>query len=391
MPRLTKRHVESLTTEARDYTVWDDELPGFGIRVWPSGKRVYVLKYRTREGRQRKPVIGLHGPVTAEEARRKARLWLGQAIDGGDPSGERQDGRRAPTLAEFGERYMAEYAEPKKKPLSVREDRRLLDRFILPTLGMRKVAEIKRPDVTRLHNDFRSTPYQANRVLALLSKVFSLAEEWGVRPDGTNPCRHVEKFREERRERFLSAEELTRLEAALTAAEQDGSEWQSVVAAIRLLIFTGARMSEILTLRWEWVDFDNACLRLPDSKTGAKVIHLSPPALTILGSLPNDETNPHVIRGKKPGEHLVNLQLPWGRIRSRAGIERLRIHDLRHSFASVAVMGGLSLPMIGALLGHRQVSTTARYAHLAADPLKQANDLVAANLLARMKGTGTHG
>ena len=187
-------------------------------------------------------------------------------------------------------------------------------------------------------------------------------------------------------ERFLATEELARLGAVLSEAERTATELPSVIAAIRLLIFTGARLGEILSLQWRDVDFERACLRLPESKTGAKVIHLNAPAMEVLNGLAREEGNPWVIAGRLPGKPLVNLRRPWHRIREAAGLEDVRLHDLRHSFASVGVTSGLSLPMIGALLGHAQPATTARYAHLAADPLKQAADLIGDRIAAAMKG-----
>ncbi len=287
-------------------------------------------------------------------------------------------------MAEFCERYLADYAEERKKEKSVHQDRRMIERFIIPTVGKRKIGEVNRADVIKLHHSLKGTPYQANRVLALLSKMMNLAERWSLRPDGSNPCRHVEKYKEKRRNRFLSEAEFGRLAEVLSEAERTNIEMPSVIAAIRLLLFTGARLSEILTLEWEQVDFEGACLRLADSKTGAKMIYLSPPAQEILAALKRKDGNPFVITGAKKGSHLVNLEKPWRRIRAEAGLEDVRLHDLRHSFASMAVAGGLSLPIIGALLGHTQPGTTARYAHLADDPLRQATDMIGANLIAAM-------
>jgi integrase len=232
----------------------------------------------------------------------------------------------------------------------------------------------------------RDKPYQANRMLALLSKFFNWCEKHGYRPDGSNPCRHIEKYKEQRRERFLSPVELARLGDALADAETNETTSPYVIAALRLLVLTGARLSEILTLQWSYVDFDHSLLRLPDSKTGQKVIYLNAPALQILTDLPRLEGNPHVICGKRDGAHLVNLQKPWRQIRKAAGLDDVRIHDLRHSFASVAAGSGQSLPVIGALLGHTQPQTTARYAHLAADPLRAASDAVGGKIAASLKG-----
>ncbi len=200
--------------------------------------------------------------------------------------------------------------------------------------------------------------------------MFNLAELWGLRPDGSNPCLHVKRFREDKRERFLNAEEFSRLGRVLDEIAADGSETRSTVAAIRLLMLTGGRLSEIQKLRWEHVDLDAGELRLPDSKTGGRAVPLAPSAVKLLAALPRDPDSPWVIAGRKPGAHLTDLQHPWRRIRARAGLDDVRIHDLRHSFASRALALGEGLPMIGKLLGHTQVQTTARYAHLARDTVK---------------------
>jgi integrase len=221
-------------------------------------------------------------------------------------------------------------------------------------------------------------PYQANRCLEILSKMFNLAELWGLRPDGSNPRKHIKKYREEKRERFLSAAELRRVGDVLREMEADGLEMPSAIAAVMLLILTGCRLNEIMTLRWEYVDFAAGVLNLPDSKTGAKTVHLGKPAIDTLRQLPRLPGNPWVITGELPGSRLSDLQPFWQRVRARAGLKDARIHDLRHTFASAAVAAGQGLPIIGKLLGHTQVQTTARYAHLAADPVKAAADTVAA-------------
>ncbi len=198
----------------------------------------------------------------------------------------------------------------------------------------------------------------------------SAAGMWGLRPDGSNPCLHVKRYREEKRERFLSAEEFARLGRVLDEILQEGSESRSALVAIRLLMLTGCRLSEIQKLQWEHVDLEAGELRLPDAKTGGRAVPLAPSAVRLLESLPRDEDNCWVIAGKKPGSHLTDLQHPWRRIRARAELDDVRIHDLRHSFASRALALGEGLPMIGKLLGHTQVQTTARYAHLARDTVK---------------------
>ncbi len=206
--------------------------------------------------------------------------------------------------------------------------------------------------------------------------MFNLAEVWGWRQDRSNPVRHIEKYKEERRERFLSGEEFVRLGEALTNAATEETESPHLIAAIRLLLLTGARLSEILTLRWDQVDFPQRLLKLSDSKTGAKTIWLNPPALEILTAVPRIKGNPFVIAGGRNGARLVNIHKPWARICARAGLSDLRIHDLRHSYASVAVNAGIGLYLTGTLLGHLRNTTTERYAHLADDPIRNANELV---------------
>jgi integrase len=214
--------------------------------------------------------------------------------------------------------------------------------------------------------------------------MFSLAEMWGLRPDGSNPRKHLAKYTEHKRERFLSAAELKRLGETLNEMEAEGVELPGAITAVRLLLLTGCRLNEIMKLRWEHVDTNAAVLRLPDSETGAKAVHLGQAAVDVLAATSRLSFNPHVITGTLPGQSLSDLQPFWRRVRARAGIKDVRIHDMRHTFASVAVASGQGLPMIGKLLGHSQVQTTARYAHLAGDPVRQAANDVADVIAGRM-------
>ena len=384
--KLTNRSVAAIKPAASDVFIWDDVLPGFGLRVKASGRKSYIVQYRPVGNVSRRLTIGPHGVFTPEAARKQARDLLQAARKGADPAFQRKTTRDGLTVADLAERYMKAHAATKKKPSSAKTDASNLRNHVLPAHGRRKIADINRADISKLHHDMRDTPGAANRVLALLSKMFGLAEKWGLRPDNSNPCRHVDRYPERKMERFLSADELARLGQALTEAERTRTEKNSVIAAVRLLVFTGARLGEILGLRWEYVDTERACLRLPDSKSGPKTIHLNAPALEVLAGIERESGSPWVIAGREPGNPLVNLRKPWHRIRARAGLDGLRLHDLRHSFASVGVSGGLSLPIIGALLGHSQPATTQRYAHLAADPLKQASDLIGRRIAAAMKG-----
>lgn len=386
MPKLTKRTVEAVRPDpAREVFVWDQEMPGFGLRVFPSGRRGFLVQYRVGH-RTRRYALGRYPVMTPESAREMAKITLGEVARGGDPSGERRKRLEAETVADLAERYLEEHARPHNKASSVAENKRMLDAFILPAFGRDRVEHVSRADVARLHRTIgKKHPTQANRVLFLLSTLFGLAERWGVRAEGSNPCRHVPRFKERRRERYLSEAELARLGAVLAETEQAGSELPQVVAALRLLIFTGARRGEILGLRWDYVDAERRCLRLPDSKTGRKVIQLNAPALAVLASL-SRETSEWVIPGKSAGAPLVGLPHAWERIRKRAKLEDVRIHDLRHAFASVGVSSGHTLAVIGGLLGHSQLSTTQRYAHLSDDPLRSASDAIGARIAAAMDG-----
>ena len=382
MARLTKRLIDSLNPEGADFVLWDDTLPGFGVRAFQGGRKSFVCQYR-HLGRSRRMTLGAYGHLTVDEARRLAKQVFAEVAQGQDPAGQRVEARRAGTVADLAEMYLALHA-PKKKESSLRNDRAMLSRYIIPALGNQKIAAVKRADVARLHNGLHEKPYMANRCVALLSKMMSLAETWGMRQDGSNPCRHIEKFREQARKRYLGHDELARLGQALNDAETSGDESPYVVAAVRLLLLTGCRLNEILALKWSMVDLGAGLLRLPDSKTGQKDVVLNPAAMEVLQGIPRQHLNPHVIVGEKTGSHWVNLAKPWKRILERAGIAECRIHDLRHSHAAIAAGLGLGLPIIGGLLGHTQAQTTARYAHLSVDPLRAASAAIGSTIAAAL-------
>lgn len=383
--KLTKRLVDGLEADPqRDRIVWDTEVPGFGIRIKASGVRSYLVNYRNARGRSRRLTLGKHGVLTPEEARTLARGHLGDVARGADPAGTRAAERSGLSVAEFAERYLAEHARPKKKPSSVEGDVLLLNKHVLPALGRHSVVEVSRADIARLHHSMRATPGAANRVLGLLSKMFNLAEKWGIRPDGSNPCRHVERNPEHKMERFLSEAELARLGAALAEVEGQTEDRLPAIAALRLLALTGMRLGEVLTLRWEFLDEERGALRLPDSKSGPRTFPLNAPALQLLLGL--DRRGDWCFPGREPDTHLATLRRTWLQVRAKAGLEDVRIHDLRHSFASVGAAAGMGLYTIGALLGHTQASTTQRYAHLSDDPLRRATDAIGARIAAAMDG-----
>jgi integrase len=385
MPLLTIPFIESLPVPAKEAKLyWDEQVKGFGIKALRSGRRIYVLQYYYSGG-VRRGVIGDYEILPLNLARERAARYKEQVVQGLDPLGERKKASRGMTMAELCEQYMEKHVKVKKKARSITLDRRLLDLFILPEFGTRRVIDIERADIHHIHYKMRETPVQANHVRQVLSTMFNLAEKWGLRPDHTNPCRHVDPYPVKRRERYLTLPELMRLNESMNHAEATGIIAPQMIAAFRLLIFTGCRHGEIQTLKWEHVDFNYRCLRLPDSKTGAKNVQLGEPALELLNRMKRLPDNPYVIYGTLPGKYFTDFQGSWERLRAMAGLEDVRIHDLRHTFASVAVNMGESLPIIGKLLGHSQLKTTERYAHVAVAPQLQAADRISLTIAEMMR------
>jgi integrase len=371
--RLTVSAIKKL---APGQTLWDSQVPGFGCRCQRK-RRIYVLKTRIN-GRQRWLSIGTHGaPWTVETARQEARRLLGEIAGGHDPAAERSFTKRLPDIAVLSQMFLDEHVTPKCKPATARHYRALLERLILGGLGHLRVDQIGEADVARFHNSLRDTPFQANRALAVLSRMLSFAESRGFRPNHSNPCRGIKKYHEPPKQRFLTDEEVVRLgEALVWFGKQGGNPF--VAAALRLLLLTGARLNEVLSLKWSDVDLERQTIFLPDSKTGARPLYLSSAAASLLHDLPRQSGKPHVFPGDGRTGHLVNLQKPWSKIRARAGLSDVRLHDLRHSYASKAASSGASLLMIGKLLGHTQAQTTQRYAHLVDNPLKELNAQIGA-------------
>ena len=341
---ISRRTVEGLPTEKREAVFWDRELSGFGVRVYPSGAKVYVVQTRAG-GKSRRITIGRHGLVSAEQARRKAAMVIASIKAGQDPgrNGSLLATAAGPTLAEVAERYMREHVAVRCKPATARGYRHALDKVLLPTFGAVPLERISRDQVATLHYRLHRTPNMANCVVETLSRLFHMADAWGIAPEGGNPCRFVEKFPDRSCERFLSEGEFRRLGRVLGELEAEGRVSPGAVAAFRLLMLTGCRRNEILTLRWEDVDLDAGELRLRDAKAGPRSVALSPAARKVLAALPRLPDNPWVIAGARPGSHFSNLNGRWLVVRTRAGLEDVRIHDLRHSFASRALALGESL------------------------------------------------
>jgi integrase len=407
--RITKRVVDSLKPRASEFTVWDGKMPGFGVRVRPTGAMSYVVVYRAGSGRGapvRRYTLAAVGKIAPEGARRRAQAILGSVAHGNDPAGEKATERGSPTVSELSVRFMAEHVEPKRSPGTVAFYRHILNKIVTPQLGAAKADKVARAQMAKLHATLRRTPFQANRVLAVVGSMYAFAGRIGVVPEGMNPTRKIEKFKEDHRERFLSTEELERLGAAIRKAETTGIKWNvddtkatlkhvpkengrtiigpHAAAALRLLLFTGCRLREILHLKWDHVDFERGLLFLPESKTGKKTVVLNAPALAVLSTL--RRIGPFVVVGDNPERPRTDLKRPWAMITREAGLEGLRIHDLRHSFASFGAGGGVGLPIIGKLLGHTQASTTQRYAHLDNDPLRRASESIAGRIAAALDG-----
>lgn len=381
MTKITKRFVESLTSGGSDTDYFDDNLQGFGIRARTSGRRTYFVRHRTRNG-QRRVTIGLHGPWTAETARVEATRLLGEFAAGNDPAEEKAKQKSAASVGDLGDRFIIDYVPSHLKTTTQGEYTRAIKLFIRPKIGKLRIVDVARSDVAELHHSMRSIPYQANRVVGVLSVMFAQAEMWGLRPEGTNPCRGIKKYKEQKRERFLSSDELKRLGFALKEAEIDTP---SAVNCIRLLILNGCRLGEIQTVKWEYVDLVGSMIRLPDSKTGKKTIYLGDAVVDEIARIPKVAGNPYIIWGRLEGQYLTDMQKPWRRIRKSAGLEDVRIHDLRHTFASKGIALGQGLSTIGKLLGHTQTQTTARYAHLAADHSLAAADQISKSLAAVLR------
>ena len=381
MPKLTKRSVEAVPIGLRSPNYeWDDQLPAFGIKVLPSGSRRYVLKYRVgaggRTATQRWVTLGTHGAITCDQARDLAQKILAAVARGDDPQEQKFTQRNAPRMSDIWERFENEQL-PLKKPSTIKDYRQVWRDVIGPELGSRLVIDIRSDAVDRLHKKQIATPYQANRSLALLSRLFSLAEAWGMRDLGSNPCQHVERFKETPRERYLSNAELSRVGEEIENMLHEGDLYAEAAAAIRLLLLTGARLNEVLQARWEWVSFENRLIMLPESKTGKKNLFLSFEAIKVLEwirTVSREPQSPYILPGRSRGKPLNNLSKSWRRLCERAQLTGVRLHDLRHTAASIAAGQGASLSLIGRLLGHSQAQTTLRYAHVDLDPALRLAD-----------------
>ena len=412
--KLTKTAVDTLAPLPSRYVVWDSELPGFHVRVAPSGVKTFAVFYRAGSGRsapQRRHTLGRYGTLTAEQARALARSVLADVVQGADPAKDRSDDKQAFTVEELGRQFLTD-VDVRRKSSTAYEYRRIWNKIVVPELGSTKVKTVTSADIARVHRKLRETPYMANRVLALVGSFYTFAVRQGVCDSNTNPARAVESFAEEKRERYLSEIELGRLGRALMQAESVGlppapskashrkngetakhrpksadtpkpaDPW--AVAAIRFLLLSGWRKREALTLKWAYLDSERFIATLPDTKTGRSKRPLGAAVWELLKALPRQAGSPYVFPGYRPDEPRVDLDTLWHAVRHAAGIPDFRLHDLRHSFASVSAGDGASLLIIGRLLGHANAASTERYAHLASNPLRKAADATANRVAALM-------
>lgn len=358
--KLTKTAIDNATAAAADVWLWDADVPGFGVRIQPSGRKTYVMRYRNADRTQRKITVARCCDMPPDQARNLARKHYAAIADGKDPASDRADALTAPTIRELSDRYMKEHATPYKKPSSVKADRWLWDTAILPKWGSRKVESITRAEVITFHGSMADTPAKANHILALLSKAMNLAETWEWRKT-PNPCRKVKKFKIQERETILTPEQIAEVER-VTADMVGAREIPvSMLTLVRLLFLTGCRLNEIMSSRRSWVDKERKLLLLPDSKVGQRKIQLSDAAMAVIDDAPRGTW---LIQGRVPGEHMKSPWKMWKMIVERAGIAgQVRLHDIRHSVGSLAHRAGLSQLEVSRLLGHKHLVTTQRYLH----------------------------
>jgi integrase len=381
MVRLTDAYVAKLETNGKDRLIFDGRQPGFAIRVTPTGTKIFVAQSRVA-GRKRRVTVGYYPAINVSVARESALHTLANMRQGIDPvAAQRARLAGKMSMSELADKWLADYVRPKLKPRTVFDYEQLLAKHIRPAVGLLAVAHISRDDVTRLHVAMQRTPRRANYVIAILKALLNFAIDLGLRPVGSNPARRVRLYREKMRERFLSEEEIGKAAEAITNAEQTGIIGPHAAAGLRLCLFTGCRRGEACAIEWSHIDWDRRLIRLPDSKNNVpRTIHLSDAAIEVLKVIPR--TGRFVIAGRTPEQPFQNLTETWIRVRGLAGLEDCRLHDLRHSFASLAAGRGVSLQMIGKLLGHRSQITTQRYAHLSRDAASAVNDELGAAMQA---------
>lgn len=378
--KLTKTVVDAAQPQSTDVELRDTLVPGFLCKVTPAGRKVFMIQYRTNAGERRKPSLGLFGELTVEQARALAQDWLAEVRRGGDPGGEKADARKAPTVKELCTRFMEDYSKTRNKPSTQRTYQHLIDSSIIPAFGSKKVPEITRMDVIALMKRKEKSPIQANHVLGCIRKMFNLAELWGYRPDGSNPCRHVPKYPEKGTTRLITDAQMGQLFAYLDKADTEGLEHPTQTLVIRLQFEFAARMSEILLLQWDWIDLPNRRVVWPDSKTGDMSKPMSEEAYRLLSSATHYENSPYVcpsiLNCKQPLTGNSYYQA-WRRILDRAGVPPVGTHGIRHRSATDIANSGIPVKVGMALTAHKTVTMFMRYVHTEDAPVRAAAELVA--------------
>lgn len=387
--KIMKRTVDALRPADRDQFLWDIDLKGFGVKCTPKGRKVYIVQYQRRRGEAPKRItIGQHGsPWTPDKARSQAEIELARVKLGDDPAAAKTKLRKEPTVAEIADRYLDEHVETHNKPSTANEARRIVEKRIKPSLGKEKISELSRAQVKAWHQSMKKTPYEANRALAYCSKMMSLAaHEWEVRSD--NPCIGIKRFPEARRERYFLDDELKRIGAALAEAEDNNTALPGCINAVRLLAVTGMRLGEVLSLRWDNLDISAGTIKLPDAKTGARIVPLGAPALVILDGI--ERNGEYIVHGPDSDKPLSSNTFRhfWDRIRVDADVPDSRPHDFRHTAGTYAAQAGFNAFLVRDLLGHKTLAMTGRYVERATDPTRAAADAVSGRVAASMNGDG---
>lgn len=378
--KLTKTAIESARPEKSDYELRDSVVPGFLCKVTPNGRKVFMLSYRTVGGNRRKPAIGQFGELTVEQARTLAQEWQARVRAGGDPSLDKTRARTNPTIKEFCAQFIEQYSIPHNKASTVDRNRQNIKKHIIPTLGKIKVADLTRPDVAALMLQLAHTPGAANTTLACLKKMFNCAELWGYRTDGTNPCRLIPRYPERKKTRLIKNRELEKLFAYLDRADREGLEHPSFTFGIRLQFAFAARMSEIIMMRWDWIDLDERRVVWPDSKTGGISKPLTDEAVELLACVPRREGSPFVCPAiHRPDRYLSphSYWSAWKRIIAAAGVDYVGTHGIRHRSATDIANSGVPLRVGMALTAHKTITSFMRYVHIEDDQVRHAAEKVA--------------
>ena len=378
--KLTKSAVDAAHPQAQPIELRDTLVPGFLCKITPAGRKVFMLQYRTNAGERRKPALGMYGELTVEQARSLAQNWLAEVRRGGDPSAAKAEARKAPTVEELCKKFMEDYSKKRNKPSTRVGYQGVINRNIIPLLGRKKVQDVKRPDIAGLMEKLSYKPTEANKVFSVLRKMFNLAEVWGFRPDGTNPCRHVPMFPAGKSTHLISDEDMGKLFRQLDKIEAEGLENYVIPLAIRLQFEFAGRRSEIVTLEWEWIDLENRRVVWPDSKTGGMSKPMSEEAYRLLSTAPRQEGNPYVLPSPRhPGQHLTTGEYygGWCRALKAAGATHVGTHGIRHRSATDIANSGIPVKVGMALTAHKTVVMFMRYVHTEDDPVRQAAELVA--------------